>query len=87
MKINWFPGHMKKALDLMNEEIKKVDVILYVLDSRAPKSCLNPAFNRLLETKPILYIFNKFDLCEKSKVEHYAQKFKTQKSDYLFAFL
>ena len=84
MKINWFPGHMKKALDLMNEEVKKVDVILYVLDSRAPKSCLNPAFNNILGTKPILYIFNKFDLCEKSTVENYAKNFKSEKSDYIF---
>ncbi len=84
MKINWFPGHMKKALDLMNEELKKVDVILYVLDSRAPKSCINPSFNHLISTKPVLYIFNKFDLCEKSKVEKFSSKFKGQMSDFLF---
>ena len=84
MKINWFPGHMKKALDLMNEEVKKVDVILYVLDSRAPKSCLNPSFNSVLGNKPVLYIFNKIDLCEKSKIEKYASRFKTNNSDYIF---
>lgn len=84
MKINWFPGHMKKALDLMNEEIKKVDVILYVLDSRAPKSCINPSFNNLISTKPVLYIFNKFDLCEKAKVENFAKHFKSVTSDYIF---
>lgn len=84
MKINWFPGHMKKALDLMKDEVKKVDVILYVLDSRAPKSCLNPAFNMILQERPILYIFNKFDLCDEKKVTEYAKQFKGQKSDYLF---
>jgi len=84
MKINWFPGHMKKALDLMNEELKKVDIILYVLDSRAPKSCLNPSFNSLISAKPVLYIFNKFDLCEKEKVEKFAKKFKSEKSDFIF---
>ena len=31
MKINWFPGHMKKALDGMREELSKADAIIYVL--------------------------------------------------------
>lgn len=84
MKINWFPGHMKKALDLMNEELKKVDVILYVLDSRAPKSCINPSFDFLISSKPVLYIFNKFDLCEEENVRVFANRFKGEKSDYIF---
>lgn len=83
MKINWFPGHMKKALDGMREELKIVDIILYVLDSRAPKSCLNPAFNEIVNGKPIIYIFNKFDLCEKAKVEAFAKRFKGEKSDFV----
>jgi len=84
MKINWFPGHMKKALDLMNEELKKVDIIIYVLDSRAPKSCINPSFNSIISAKPVLYVFNKFDLCEESKVRAYANRFKSERSDYIF---
>ena len=44
MKIDWFPGHMKKALDMMKNELKNVDLIIYVLDARAPKTCINPKF-------------------------------------------
>jgi len=47
-KIQWFPGHMTKALREMEENIKKVDLVIYVLDSRAPKSCLNPKFNEII---------------------------------------
>lgn len=83
MKINWFPGHMKKALDSMRDELKIVDIILYVLDSRAPKSCINPAFNEIISGKPTLYIFNKFDLCDKEKVEKYAKNFKSSTCDYM----
>ena len=42
MNINWFPGHMKKNLEKMQDNIKKIDVVLYVLDARAVFSCLNP---------------------------------------------
>ena len=33
--IQWYPGHMTKATREMEENVKKCDVIVYVLDSRA----------------------------------------------------
>ena len=69
MIIQWFPGHMTKAFRLMEKEIKLVDTIIYVLDSRAPFSCVNPKFPSLIGDKPIIYVFNKSDLAEKSKLD------------------
>lgn len=69
MVINWFPGHMKKNLDLMKENIKKIDVVLYVLDARAPFSCLNPKIDEIVENRTILYVVNKIDLIEKSDAD------------------
>lgn len=66
--INWFPGHMAKALRQMEKEIEKVDMIIYVLDSRAPFSCLNPEFVRIANGKPILYCLNKSDIADAEKV-------------------
>ena len=66
--INWFPGHMAKALKQMSEEISKVDMVIYVLDARAPFSCLNPEFKTVAAGKPILYVINKADLVEESKL-------------------
>ncbi len=64
--INWFPGHMAKSLNVMNTEIKKVDMAIYVLDARAPLSCLNPKFDSLCEGKPVLYVLNKVDMADDS---------------------
>ena len=64
-KINWFPGHMKKTLESLEENIKKIDVVLYVLDSRAPISCLNPKIDEIVKNKTVLYVINKADLIEK----------------------
>lgn len=69
MVIQWYPGHMTKAFRLMEKEIKLVDAIIYVLDSRAPFSCVNPKFPSLIGDKPIIYVFNKSDLSDISKVE------------------
>lgn len=78
MKINWFPGHMKKNLDTMKDNIKKIDVVLYVLDARAPFSCLNPKIDEIVENRTILYVINKIDLIEKSDADKIVSCFKNQ---------
>lgn len=62
MRINWFPGHMKKTLESIENNIKNVDLVLYVLDARAFLSCLNPKIDEIVKNKTILYILNKADL-------------------------
>lgn len=62
MIIQWFPGHMTKALRMMEKEIKICDAIIYVLDARAPFSCVNPKLNNLIGNKPIIYVLNKCDM-------------------------
>ena len=69
MKINWFPGHMTKALRMMQEEIKKCDAVIYVLDSRAPCSSLNPSFLKIIGEKPVLYVLNKCDLVDEYQIK------------------
>ncbi|MEG2014579.1 MAG: ribosome biogenesis GTPase YlqF [Clostridia bacterium] len=76
MKINWFPGHMSKALRMMESNIKLVDVVGYVLDARAPKSCFNPSFTKIFLGKPCLFILNKCDLADASKVAEWREYFK-----------
>ena len=83
MKINWFPGHMKKALDEMRQELQKVDVVIYVLDSRAPKSSINPELDKISGNKPVLYVFNKIDMADEEKVKRFSKNFKSAGHDFL----
>lgn len=83
MKINWFPGHMNKALKDISDQLKKVDVVTYVLDARIPLSSLNPSLNSLTQNKPVLYVFNKIDMADEKKVADILPKFKTKNSDYI----
>jgi ribosome biogenesis GTPase A len=34
--INWFPGHMKKALDELQDELRKANLFIEVRDARIP---------------------------------------------------
>ncbi len=84
MKINWFPGHMKKALNQLEAELVKVDVIIYVLDARAPKSCLNPELDRLASSRPVLFVLNKVDLTDIDRLERLAKDFKGEGRDFVY---
>ncbi len=75
MVIQWFPGHMTKALRMMEKEIKIVDAIIYVLDSRAPFSCVNPKLNTLVSGKPIIYVLNKADLANEELLIEWTKYF------------
>lgn len=74
--LKWFPGHMKSALeDIEDNKIKLADVILYILDARAPFSCMNPNVNKIVHNKPIIYVFNKMDLADERRVAEIQKEF------------
>lgn len=83
MTIQWFPGHMTKALRMMEENVGIVDAVGYVLDARAPASCFNPSFNKIIGNKPCLFILNKCDLADASKVDKWCKYFQTNGLAYL----
>lgn len=80
MKINWFPGHMKSALDTMAKELKNVDLIIYVLDSRAPFSCLNPSFDKISSKRPVIYVLSKCDLSNEDRTNYWQQYFSQKEN-------
>ena len=80
MKINWFPGHMTKALRTMEKEIKTIDFVIYVLDARAPLASVNPKFQELVGGKPIIYVLNKIDLADDSVTDQFRKYFCSSNS-------
>lgn len=66
-KINWFPGHMKKASDEILKIISKVDILIEVLDSRAISSSSNPDLFKFIQNKLHFKIALKSDLAEDIK--------------------
>lgn len=83
-KMKWFPGHMKKALDdIEDNKIKLVDAILYVIDSRAPYSCINPNINKIVHGKPVIFVLNKCDLADEKRTAEIKNEFVTMGRDVL----
>ena len=65
--IQWYPGHMAKALREVSEKIKLVDVVVIVLDARVPMSSLNPEIVKLVNNKRVLIVLNKKDKADSNQ--------------------
>lgn len=76
MTINWFPGHMAKALRELEENLKKIDLVLCVLDARAPYSCINLELEKRLNGKKLAYIINKTDLADEAVTKEWIKYFE-----------
>lgn len=65
--INWFPGHMRKALNETKDKLKLVDIVYETADARIPFSSRNPELDRIIGDKPRIVILNKADLADPNK--------------------
>ncbi len=64
MHIQWYPGHMTKTKRLIEENIKLVDIVIELLDARAPYSTKNPDIDGLAKNKMRIVVLNKADLAD-----------------------
>lgn len=62
--IQWYPGHMNKARNQLEDKMGLIDVLVEVLDARIPESSRNPMISELVGDKPHLIILNKADLAD-----------------------
>lgn len=67
--IHWFPGHMKKALNELNDLIKLVDVVIELVDARSPNKTHNPYFDNVIKNKLYIKVLSKSDLADLNKIK------------------
>jgi ribosome biogenesis GTPase A len=75
---NWFPGHMNKSIKEIEEMIPVVDLVIEIVDSRAPFSTQNPLLRRLLSKRPRLIIMSKGDLADPNVTTKWIDHFEMQ---------
>lgn len=76
--INWYPGHMTKAKRMMQEDIKLIDIVVELLDARAPISSKNPDIDALAKNKYRVILLNKSDLADPEVTEQWKKYYKEQ---------
>ena len=74
-QIHWFPGHMKKALNEIEAKIKLVDIVIEILDARAPLSSINPEFEKRVQNKKRIFVLSKSDLADPVDTKKWEEHF------------
>ena len=77
--IQWYPGHMKKARELVEENLKLVDVVVELLDARIPAASANPMLREIIGDKPRVVALNKRDLADETMTRRWLEHFRAKK--------
>lgn len=81
--IQWFPGHMAKTRRLIAANIKLVDAIVEIVDSRAPLSSRNLEMDSMTQGKPRLILLNKIDLADEKTTQKWIEYFRSKGAEAL----
>lgn len=74
MSVNWFPGHMVKARREIKENLKLVDIIIEIVDARAPESTRNHELEEMFAGKPVLMVLNKKDMVQPDDINRWQNR-------------
>ena len=61
MNIQWYPGHMTKTRRQIEADLKHVDIVVEIIDSRISVSSRNPDIDAITAGKPRLVVLNRAD--------------------------
>lgn len=78
MNINWFPGHMAKTRRQITEDLKLIDIVVEILDSRIPISSQNPDIKEITKNKKKIIVLNKCDLSDERDNKKWVTYFEEQ---------
>ena len=78
LHINWYPGHMKKTKEMVQNNFKLVDVVIELLDARIPLSSKNPEIDKLAHNKPRVVVLNKSDLSDRAKLNKWISYYQSK---------
>jgi ribosome biogenesis GTPase A len=76
--IQWYPGHMAKAIRQVEEKLKLVDIVFELVDARIPVSSRNPMIEDVIKDKPHLLIMTKADLADPKETKKWLDYYKSR---------
>ena len=76
--IVWYPGHMARAKRLIKESLPNIDMVIELLDARAPLSSKNPDFDELFGNKPILTLLTKSALADRNMTDYFIKRLRRE---------
>jgi ribosome biogenesis GTPase A len=82
--INWFPGHMARAIREIKEKLSTVDIVFEIRDARAPLASGNKMLEATLRQKCHLIVLNKVNLASPNMIGQWQKWFEKQETPFIF---
>ncbi|MFC6295954.1 ribosome biogenesis GTPase YlqF [Lactiplantibacillus daoliensis] len=76
--IQWYPGHMAKAIHQVEDKLHLVDLVFELVDARIPEASRNPAIEKVIQNKPKLVIMTKKDLADPQMTAAWVAHYREQ---------
>jgi ribosome biogenesis GTPase A len=73
--VQWYPGHMVRAMRRIGEYLRLVDIVIEVIDARAPRSDANPSLDRLIGERSRIIALTRSDLAEPATTKRWIARF------------
>lgn len=83
MSIQWFPGHMNRAKNAIFEQLREIDIVIELLDCRAPFSSCNPLLQSMTKYKKVIKLLNKSDLADPNTTQAWSTYFQSKNNSVL----
>ncbi len=83
MAFTWFPGHMHKALRRIEADARLVDLVLMLLDARAPATSRNATLEQTLrrQGKRLLFVLSKVDMADPAVTQAWVRDLRKDRQD------
>jgi ribosome biogenesis GTPase A len=62
--VQWYPGHMVRAMRRIGEYLKLIDIVIEVVDARVPRSGRNPMLDSLIANRMRVVALDREDLAD-----------------------
>jgi len=73
--VQWYPGHMAKAMRRIADYLKLIDIVVEAIDARAVRSDANPMFDELIAQRPRIVALTRDDLAEPATTKRWIADF------------
>jgi ribosome biogenesis GTPase A len=67
--IQWYPGHMARAMRRLTEDMRAIDIVVEVVDARVPLAGTNPSLAQLAGKRPRLLVLTRAQLADPAATE------------------
>jgi ribosome biogenesis GTPase A len=78
MNISWYPGHMAKTKRMLEDQIRKADLVIELCDARLPYSSRNPDIEQMIRAKKHILLLNKADLADPAVSRKWVHSFQSE---------